>query len=257
MTATETTTPTLMPYLVAQDAARLIDFMQQTFGARELGRYNRPDGTIMHSAVVIGNSTIELADGNQQWPSRPVVLHVYVPDVDAVYARALAAGATSTHAPTDQPYGDRESGVNDPAGNQWYIATHKQGTSHVPEGLGTVTPYLHVHGADRLIEFLKQAFGAEEAGVYRSTEGGPIAHAKIRVGDSMLEISEAHGPYQPMPIGLHHYVRDADAVYQRALQAGGVSKDPPSDKPYGERNATVEDPAGNQWFIATKLPVRK
>jgi len=257
MTPAIAMTPTLMPYLVAQGAARLVDFMKQTFGAVEMERFQRPDGTIMHTAVRIGDSVIELGDGNEQYPPRPVALHIYVPDTDAAYQRALAAGATSLHEPVDQPYGDHEASVEDPAGNKWYIATHLQGSGYIPEGLRTVTPYLHARGTDKLIEFLKQAFGAEEAGVYREAADGPIVHAKIRVGATIIEMSEAHGPYQPMPTGLHYYVPDADTVYQRALEAGGISKSPPADQPYGERNATVLDPAGNSWFIATRLPAVK
>src|SRR4029450_13306029 len=100
---------------------------------------------------------------------------------------ALAAGATSTQEPTDQPYGDREAGVKDEFGNTWYIATHKgdepRTRQHVPEGLRSVTPYLHPHGANEMIEFLKSAFDAEEAFTPRSPEG-EVVHAKIRIADS-------------------------------------------------------------------------
>src|SRR5258708_1376823 len=253
MTATEVMTPTLMPYLVAQGAARLVDFMTRTFGAEEMQRFTKPDGTIMHTAVKIGDSIIELGDANEQYQSRPTALHIYVPATDASYHRALAAGATSLHEPVDQPYGDHEAGVEDPLGNKWYIATHLQGGGYIPEGLRTVTPYLHARGADKLIEFLKQAFGAEEAEVYRERADGPIVHAKIRVGDTIIEMSEAHGPYRPMPTGLHFYVPDTDAAYRRALEAGGISESAPADRPYGERNASVIDPAGNSWFIATRI----
>src|SRR5690348_5346706 len=95
MTATAVMTPTLMPYLVAQGAARLVDFMKATFGAEEMERFTKPDGTIMHTAVRIGDSVLELSDGSEQYPARPAALHVYLPDTDAVYQRALAAGATS------------------------------------------------------------------------------------------------------------------------------------------------------------------
>lgn len=254
--ATEIKIPAVMPYLVAQNAAKLVDFMKEAFGAQEMQRYSRPDGTIMHTALTIGDAMIELSDGSEQFPSRPVALHIYVPNTDATYERAVAAGAKTLHAPVDQFYGDREAGVEDMAGNKWYIATRLQSTSHIPEGLRTVTPYLHARGADKLIDFLKGAFGADEVAMFRDPKDGRIAHAMIRVGDTTIEMSEAHGPYPSMPIGLHYHVPDVDAVYQRAIEAGGVGKDPPSDKPYGERNSTVVDPAGNEWFIATRLPAR-
>jgi uncharacterized glyoxalase superfamily protein PhnB len=214
----------------------------------------KPDGTIMHAEVRIGGSPVELADANAEYPPRPTAIHLYVSDADAVYRRALEAGATSTHEPVDQPYGDREASVKDAFGNYWYIATHKlAGTGQfIPEGLGNVTIYLHPRGTADLIEFLKRAFNAEEAARHESPQG-TIVHAKIRVGDSMLEMGEAHGAYQPMPTAIHLYVTDADAVYAQALQAGATSVSAPADQPYGDRSAHVKDASGNSWFIATHI----
>ncbi len=242
---------TVTPYLIVSGAAQLIEFMKQAFGAVELFRAKRPDGLIMHAEVRIADSMIEMADATAQYPAMPATIHLYVSDADAVYKRALQAGASSIEEPVDQPYGDREAGVKDAFGNHWYTATHK-GASHVPEGLRTVTPYLHPRGAARMIGFLKQAFGAEEAARAESPDG-TIVHAKVRIGDSILEMGEAHGPYQPMPCAIHLYVSDTDAVYQRALRAGASSIEEPVDKPYGDRSAGVADPFGNQWFIATHI----
>lgn len=247
---------TITPYIITTDASRFIDFLKQAFGGEEKLRVPLPNGSIMHAEVKIGDSMIELSDGSERYPSRPAAIHIYLPDADAAYERALAAGATSLHAPVDQPYGDHEASVRDPFGNNWYIATHL-GASYIPEGLRTVTPYLHLNGADRFIEFVKDAFGAEEVAVHRTGETGPIVHAKVRFGDSIVEMSEAHGQWQPLPTGLHMYVPDVDAVYERALRAGAESLSPPTDHPYGERGAGVVDPAGNKWFIATPLPVRE
>ena len=207
----------LTPYLIVEGAAKLIDFLKQAFGAEEKFRVPKPDGSIMHAEVRIGGSVIELADANAQHPPRPTNLHFYVPDADAVYQRAIAAGATSTHEPIDQPYGDREASIHDPSGNNWYIATHKEAGpgQFTPEGLRAVTIYLHPKGAPQLIDFLKRAFNAEEAARYESPEGA-IVHAKIRIGDSIIEMGEAHGPYVPRPTGIHLYVPDADAAYRQA-----------------------------------------
>jgi uncharacterized glyoxalase superfamily protein PhnB len=102
-----------------------------------------------------------------------------------------------------------------------------------------------------MIPFLQEAFGAEvEGGVARSPEGA-VLHATIRIGDTTLELGEAHAEFQAMPCHLHLYVPDTDAVYERALRAGATSISAPEDKPYGERGAGVRDPFGNSWFIAT------
>lgn len=244
----------LTPYLIVEGADRLLEFMKQAFGAEQLLRVPKADGTIMHAGVRIGDSPVELADANEQHPPRPTAIHLYVSDADAVYQRALQAGATSTHEPVDQPYGDREASVKDPCGNYWYIATHKLAGAgkFIPEGLHTVNIYLHPKGTPELIDFLKRAFHATEEARYDSPEGN-IAHARIRIGDSILEMGEAHGPYQPMPTGIHLFVDDTDSVYRQALQAGATSTSEPADQPYGDRAAGVQDPFGNSWFIATHI----
>ncbi|HEX3552413.1 MAG TPA: VOC family protein [Thermoanaerobaculia bacterium] len=116
----------LTPYLVVQGADRLIDFLKQAFGAEEIYLGRNPDGQVNHSQFRIGDSMIELAEGNEKWPPMPCALHLYVGDADAVYHRALQAGATSLMEPADQFYGDRSGGVVDPSGNQWFIATHQE-----------------------------------------------------------------------------------------------------------------------------------
>jgi PhnB protein len=257
-TATPTVNPiregfhTLTPYVIVNGATQFLDFLKQVFGAEERFRVPKPDGTLMHAEVNIGDSIVELADASEQYPPRLAAVHVYVADVDAAYQRAMAAGSTSLQEPADQPYGDRVASVRDPFGNNWYIGMHVT-KANVVEGMRTVTPFIHPAGADKFIDFLKQAFGAEEVGVYREWPEGPIVHAKIRIGDSMLELSEPHGPYQPITTGLHLYTENTDALFKRAVEAGAVPLFQPRDEPYGDRCAGVKDPAGNSWFIATHI----
>ncbi len=246
----------LTPYLQVHGAAELIDFVKQAFAAEEILRITRPDG-IAHAEVKIGDSMLEMADASDEFPPTPTAIHLYVDDADATYARALRAGATSMGAPTNQDYGDREASVRDRFGNNWYIATHlgkdpSGRPMRIPEGLHAITPYLHPRGAPQLIDFLTQAFGAEEAFRAQSPDG-TVVHAKIRIGDSMLEMGEAHGPYQPMPPALHLYVGNTDTVYERALRAGAQSLFPPANQPYGDRIAGVKDPFDNVWYIATHV----
>ena len=113
----------VIPYLHVNGAAKLIAFMKEVFDAQEIALYPRPDGTVGHAALRIGDSVVELADGGQDWPAMPCALQVYVPDTDAAYHRALKAGATSLLEPATQFYGDRGASVRDSCGNNWYIAT--------------------------------------------------------------------------------------------------------------------------------------
>jgi len=241
----------ITPYVIVQGADRFVDFVKQSFGAEELFRKARPDGTIMHAELRIGDSILELSDGSEVMPARPIALHLYVPDADASYARAMAAGAKSLIAPTDMPYGDREADVTDPFGNNWYIGTRKQG-GPVPQGMRTITPTLHVKGTDRLMDFIKRAFGAAELDRTLAPDGA-VMHAQLKLGDAVVELGEARGFVSPMPCSMHYYVADADAVYLSAMRAGATSLGQPSDRPYGDRAAEVADPFGNHWFIATQV----
>ena len=116
--------PAVIPYLVVQDVEALVDFLIRVFDAKEGHRSLRPDGTIMHTEVRIGDSVIMMGGANEQFKPMPCGLYVYVPDTDVAYKRALQAGATSLMEPADQLYGDRNAGVKDPTGNYWWIGTH-------------------------------------------------------------------------------------------------------------------------------------
>ncbi|HYP38733.1 MAG TPA: VOC family protein [Chloroflexia bacterium] len=111
------------PYIMAEGAQRVIDFLKQTFYAEEMRRYDNADGSIMHAEVRIDDTIVMLADGGSQFPAFPVWLHVYVPDVDVTYKRALEAGGVSVQEPEQKDDPDRRGGVKDPAGNTWWIAT--------------------------------------------------------------------------------------------------------------------------------------
>lgn len=113
----------------------------------------------------------------------------------------------------------------------------------VPEGWHSVTPRLFVHEAPKLVDFLKHAFGA--AGTFRTD--GP---SEIRIGDSIVMVGEV-GVREAMSSFLYLYLEDTDAAYRRALEAGATVIEEPSDMFYGDRRATVRDPFGNIWQIAT------
>ena len=115
---------TVTPYLVVPDAGALIEFLERAFHAEETERTAAPDGRVMHAAVRIGDSMVMMGGASERHPPRPGTIYLYVPDADAAYERALAAGATSLMEPADQFYGDRNGGVEDLWGNQWWIGTH-------------------------------------------------------------------------------------------------------------------------------------
>jgi PhnB protein len=123
----------------------------------------------------------------------------------------------------------------------------------IPDGYHTVTPYLLVQGAEKLIDFVKNAFDAKET-FRMSMPDGAIGHAEVKLGDSVIMLSEAQGgEYKPMPTGIYLYVEDCDATYRRALEAGATSIMQPTDQFYGDRSANIKDRFGNHWYIATHI----
>jgi PhnB protein len=246
---------TVTPYIVTPDGDAMLDFARNAFGAEIALRAVGGGAGGIHGEVRIGDTMLMMGGGipGKPFAAQPktTALHVYVEDTDVTYQKALQTGATSIAEPQDHDYGERGASVKDPFGNFWYIATHK-GESYAPKGLHDVNVYLHPLRAEPVIGFLKRAFGAQEIAKYASPDG-VVHHARVRVGDAVVEMGEAHGPYQPMPSMFYMYVPDCDAVYRRALAAGAKSLHELTDQPYGDRNGAVTDPFGNIWYIATHI----
>jgi len=125
-------------------------------------------------------------------------------------------------------------------------------TSKLPPDHSTVSVYMMVDGAARVIDFAAILFGARTLTMMKR-EDGSIMHASIRIGDSVLMISDGTKDYSAFPVWLHIYVDDVDACYRSALAIGATSLQAPSEKGDGDRRAGVRDPAGNSWWIATHI----
>jgi PhnB protein len=126
------------------------------------------------------------------------------------------------------------------------------GVNPIPEGYHTVTPYLVVEGAATVLDFVKEAFGAEER-FRMDMPNGKIGHAEAKIGDSIVMMGDAGEENPAMPAMIHLYVDDCDATYERALAAGGTTVREPENQFYGDRSAGVRDSTGNLWWIATHV----
>lgn len=122
----------------------------------------------------------------------------------------------------------------------------------IPNGYHTATPYLTVHEADKLIAFMQQVFEAKETERVTRPDG-KIAHADVRIGDSVIMLAEASDNWKAMPGAIYLYVNDTDATYKRALRAEAASLMEPADQFHGDRMAGVRDPFGNVWWIVTHI----
>lgn len=242
---------TITPYIRATDSG-VTDFLKKVFGAVETETTITPGG--VHRELRVGNSMIMVGEGGPEGvvPVRPAAYHIYVDDVDTTFARAIAAGGVSLGDPSDRPYGERAGFVRDAAGNHWYIGRRLSGPV-VPEGLRTVTPYLHPQGAPAYIEFLQRAFGAIVEARHEAPDGR-VLHAQLRIGNGAIELGEPD-PAAPMPTTFYLYVDDADGLHARAMSAGATLHSPVADQWYGDRVGSVTDAMGNIWYISRPAPL--
>ncbi|MGB2694232.1 MAG: VOC family protein [Dehalococcoidia bacterium] len=122
----------------------------------------------------------------------------------------------------------------------------------IPDEYHTVQPYVIVKGAAKFIDFMTAAFGAQEKMRMGGPEG-PIGHAEVQIGDSVIMLADSTDDIKPMPTTILLYMEDCDAVYKQALAAGATSEREPEDMFYGDRAAGVNDAFGNRWFIHTHI----
>ena len=120
---------TLTPYLFAEGASRLIDFICAAFGGTVTFRKDRPDGSLMHCEMQVGDSMLMLGDATAEFGPMPASLYLYVNDCDAVFRSALDAGGVSVFPMMTLPSGERYGGIKDPCGNIWWVATHVEDVS--------------------------------------------------------------------------------------------------------------------------------
>jgi len=121
----------------------------------------------------------------------------------------------------------------------------------IPDGYHAVTPYLTVRGVEKVIDFLKAAFGAKLSHEAIKRPDGAIMHAQVLIGDSRVMLAEEHEMAPATPATLYLYVGDVDTTFQEAVKAGGKTIMESADMFYGDRSGGVKDPSGNSWFIAT------
>jgi uncharacterized glyoxalase superfamily protein PhnB len=239
----------LTQYLILDGAAQFLEFIHHAFGATEKYMMRDPGGTVHHGAAGVGSSVIEFADAGPQWRAMPSGLHYYVRNCEETYARALAAGGVSLYPSANRDYGDREAGVRDPAGNFWFIATHLGANGYQPETLQDLNTYFSVKESAGFLEFLEKAFHAEV--IDKHLAGDQVAHAKVRIGNTVVEASEGRAPWGPRAVAHHYYVPDSDAVFARALAHGCRELQPMADQLYGDRSGSLLDRWGNHWYIAS------
>lgn len=237
---------TVTPYLLPPDAGYL-DFLKNVFGAVETERTDTSPASF-HAEMQIGDSMLMLGVGSGR--SMPIMLQVFVPNVDEVCERAIAAGSKSLVGVTEG-YGERFGVVEDPGGNQWVISTHLNDEAFTKPAQ-TIMTWFHPRGAAKFIDFIKRAFNAAEV-LRHDAPDGRVNYAQMRIGDSVIALNEPSANWMPMESMVYLYVPNVDELYAQALRAGATSLSEPKDQFYGDRSAGVQDEWGNMWYMATPI----
>jgi uncharacterized glyoxalase superfamily protein PhnB len=244
---------TVTSCIAVHQAPSVVDFAKRAFDAQELCRRITPSGAL-YCEVKIGDSVM-IIGGGLQWRGkpRPAALHLYLDDVDSVFTRAIAVGGKELQTPANRDYGSRDAGVVDVSGNHWYLSTlspsRRDTPDFIPQNKHSIAPYFHPVSSARMIEFLEEAFGARETYRAQSPEG-KIHHAQVEIGDSTLEMGDAHDRFRPMPMSFYLLTPMPDALRERATKAGAVPTSAGSGSPFVDRFASVTDPFGNEWHLA-------
>lgn len=288
---TTTTTPTataVIPYLTASDAVGALAWYTQAFGAEEQFRVVGPDGLLGHAEFRIGDAVFYLSDEHPAMGvvsptslgGTPYAMHLTVTDVDAMFARAVAAGATAQREPEDQPHGARHGTLLDPYGHRWmlsqpiadvpldeYAARAEDSPYRVEVAAGLRRdgqPYVDgIWGSmtyidpDIGIRFVTEVLGFEELVLVRDDDGG-IVHSEYRWPEGgIVGISAADegNPFLPPPgrNGLYVVTADPHAVWERCRAAGVDVIREPEEPHYdpGGMGFSVRDPEGNAWSFGS------
>ena len=287
-TATTATATAVIPYLTASDAVGALGWYTQAFGAEEQFRVVGPDGLLGHAEFRIGPAVFYLSDEHPAMGvvsptslgGTPFALHLTVGDVDEMFARAVAAGATAQREPADQPHGARHGTLLDPYGHRWmlsqpiedvsldeYATRSQDGPYRVEVASGATRdgePYVDgiwasmtYRDPDVGIRFVTEVLGFEELVLVRDESGG-IVHSEYRWPEGgIVGVAgyEEGSPFLPPPgeNGLYVVTSDPRAVWERC-QAAGVEVIRPPEEPHydpGGMGFSVRDAEGNVWSFGT------
>ena len=240
-----------------KDAWAAIDFLEKGFGFERQAVYEGPDHTVAHAEFRLGNASVGLNSASAPNPSNPWTtvdagVYVALPDpaaVNAHYERAKAAGAEIARPLQDTDYGSREYSAWDLERHLWSFGTY----SHAVPGDPALFLELRYERGQAALDWLTRAFGFEPLLVVPA-ENGNIAHAELRLGDSLLFISagsDDSGAWGKDRQATYVYVADPDAHYTRAVSAGAKILQPPQNTPYGARAYYTRDPEGFLWGFST------
>jgi len=233
--------PALRPYFSLKDAGAFLDFLKKVFDAEETKRMCFPNTEkVMHAETLVAGNLIMVGAGTDDWECISGGVSVSIANVDEVYKKAIAEGATSTMEPTDFPWG-KFSGWKDPFGNTWWVVSQQPGATE------NVNPYVSPKDCGAFIEFMKKVFDAEEK-IKNLTPEGAVSFCDLRVLGTVLQCCEGSEEKGYITGAISVCVQNVDEIDHKARSAGATPVSEPNDSPSG-RSCTFKDSFGNFWII--------
>lgn len=231
----------------------LLGFEVQMHPAPGFAALERNNLRLLLNQPGAGGAGQAMPDGQVPKPGGWNRIHINTDDLESLYSELKDKGASFRNNIVEGK-GGKQVLLQDPSGNliELFESTRKKAVQPIPEGYHTITPFLLADNAEKLIEFIKEAFNGEVEYMMKS-EDGKIRHSTVRIGDSLVMVASGTEGYKPKSCMLHLYVEDVDSVYEQAVRAGGESLREPVDEFYGDRSAGIKDDWKNQWWIATHI----
>jgi uncharacterized glyoxalase superfamily protein PhnB len=268
--------PDLFAQFLYRDAPAGIAFLERAFGFERTAVHLGDDGSVAHAELCVGRGSVMTASWSEGGPYRFALpresggastgsIYVGTPEVEALFARAKAAGAEIVKGMTETDYGSRDFSARDGEGFLWHFGTYRPtvdgGDPYASPGAEVYSGmrYADAHAA---IAWLGEAFGFEKQEVY--ADGDQVAHAQLRFGSSIFMTGSARDDVYalrtPQQLGgaythvICGYTAEPDAHCARARAAGAEIMEEPADKPYGARVYVARDPEGYVWCFGTYRP---
>jgi len=270
------------PYLIVPCVKTMIEFLEKSFDDVKTVMLMEKDGRVRHAEVKFNNdSIVMMGDAQPGWEAVKCNVHVYVPDVDSTFEKAVKAGGKVVDKPSKQGDPCKRGAIADPSETiTWWIGTQvelpefarpggksasdkgnkQEANKEVkvvpwkPEDKVSASPYLIVPSAKDLIAFIEKVFDAEALCVME--EGGSVVHAEVKINnDSIFMMSDAHpGRSEAKPCHVHIYVPDVDATFQKAVEAGGKEVEKPVKREDPDKRGGIQEPSGIVTFwIGTQV----
>lgn len=200
-----------------------------------------------------GGAGQKMPDGAVPQPGGWNRIQIAVSDLESLYQKYKNKGLEFRNEIVDG-IGGKQVLLKDPSGNLIELFEPKQskGVQHIPDGFHSITPFIATDEPKELIEFIQKAFEGEVFHMMKSDDG-IIRHSTVKIGNSLIMISNGTELYDPTPLTLHLFVKNVDETYERALKYGATSMQEPHDEFYGDRRSGVIDKWNNKWWIATHI----